>query len=553
MEYNDIQNKQNKYICYTISNLKPKKNMKKMVLILLALMSINSWAQPLVRTHVETGDVEGVLNGDALALYKAIPYAAPPVKNLRWREPQPAKAWEGTRKCDQWGPWIPQPSRRDGTKPVMSEDCLYLSVTTPATRKDEQLPVMVWIHGGGFQTEHYAQYDWSNLAKKGLVVVCIEYRAGVLGFMAHPELTKESKNGHSGNYGLLDQVYALKWIQRNIASFGGDPQKVTIFGESAGGMSVATLCSSPLAKGLFRAAICQSGGSMSPYADYRKSHVVNASQKGAEQQGIKFQKFLGKKSLKQLRQMDALSLAGDSVGFYDFWPCVDGYVIAGDQYRQYERGDYNDVPVMIMTNSDEGALWAWPMPVDQYKKYVEQTFEKFAPEVMKLYPGNNTDETYTSYGDLFRDTAFGWPSYAWACLQSKTGKSPVYAAYLSQPSRFSNVGGKKRHGVSHVDDLYYINEQFRKKNKKGRFNIELALSEIMQMYWVNFAKTMNPNAPGLPYWPSFDKDKPTTMEFCNGASLINVPNREQMELMQRFYDWKRGETERERAGKNSSK
>ena len=211
------------------------------VLFVFCSWGFNLHAQPLVATHVETGDVEGVVDGGDLAIYKAIPYAAPPVGDLRWKEPQPAKPWTGVLKADQFGPWPPQPSRPGLTPEMMSEDCLYLAIATPAKSTKDNLPVMVWIHGGGFQTEHYAGDLWTSLARRGVVAVSIEYRTGALGFMAHPELTKESPTGHSGNYGLLDQIYALKWVQRNIANFGGDPSKMTIFGESAGAISCSIL------------------------------------------------------------------------------------------------------------------------------------------------------------------------------------------------------------------------------------------------------------------------------------------------------------------------
>ena len=335
--------------------------MKRLISTLFVVFAVftamNAQEQPLLKTHVETGDVEGVLDG-TLAVYKAIPYAAPPVGNLRWKAPQPAQPWEGVRVCDQFGPMPPQPTRPGRTADMMSEDCLYLGIATPATSANDRLPVMVWIHGGGFQTEWYGGDLWKYLAQRGVVIVSVEYRTGALGFMAHPELTKENKEGHSGNYGLLDQIFALQWVQRNITNFGGDPSKVTIAGESAGAISCSMLCASPLAKGLFHGAISQSGGSFAPWHDAPRALGMDASQKGAEQQGLEFQKHLKKKNLKQLRQMDAMALCDGNVGFAGFWPCVDGYVITDDQYRLYERGEYNDVPVIVMTNSDEGALFS---------------------------------------------------------------------------------------------------------------------------------------------------------------------------------------------------
>ena len=264
--------------------------MKKILFLLVfGLMGLTAdmLALPLLKTHVETGDVEGVAD-ESLAVYKAIPYAAPPVGELRWKAPQPAKAWEGVRLCDTFGPLPPQPTRPDRKADTMSEDCLYLGIATPAKSAADRLPVMVWIHGGGFQTEWYGGDLWRHLALRGVVIVSVEYRTGALGFMAHPELTKEDPNGHSGNYGILDQIFALQWVQRNITNFGGDPTNVTIFGESAGAISCSILCASPLAKGLFHRCISQSGGSFAPWSDKPRSLGLDASQKGAEQQGLDF-------------------------------------------------------------------------------------------------------------------------------------------------------------------------------------------------------------------------------------------------------------------------
>ena len=506
-----------------------------------AIVMVADAQEPLLRTHVETGDVEGVLEG-GLAVYKAIPYAAPPVGNLRWRAPQPAKAWEGVRKCDTFGPLPPQPTRPGRTADMMSEDCLYLGIATPAKSANEKLPVMVWIHGGGFQTEWYGGDLWKLLAQRGVVIVSVEYRTGALGFMAHPELSKEDPDGHSGNYGLLDQICALQWVQRNIVHFGGDPSKVTIFGESAGAISCSMLCASPLAKGLFHGCISQSGGSFAPWSDNPRSLGLDASQKGAEKQGLAFQQHLKKKSLKQLRQMDAMSLCDGNVGFGGFWPCVDGYVICDDQYRLYERGEYNDVPVIVMTNSDEGALFTPPtVKAEDYRQSATRMFGDFADEALKVYPCRTDEEAWHANGDTFRDLGFAWPSYAWVNLQSKTGKSPAYAAYLAQPSTMSFSQNPLRRGVAHADDIMYLNGQF--LAQADQYPAEAAVSEMIQQYWVNFAKTGNPNGAGLPYWPSFNETKPTTMQFSNGASLIMRPNREQIDFIDRFMKAKREQAE----------
>lgn len=519
--------------------------MKKRIFFIGACLalSIQMMAQPLVRTHIEAGDIEGVLDGQDLAVYKAVPYAAPPVGELRWRAPQPVEPWVGVKHTTDFGPWPPQPKSKYGDGyAVMNEDCLYLSVVTPATKTDERLPVMVWIHGGGFQTEWYGNNIWKNLAHRGVVTVSVEYRTGALGFMAHPELTKEG-NGHSGNYGLLDQIFALQWVQRNISAFGGDPQKVTIFGESAGSFSVSMLCGSPLTKGLFRAAIAQSGALFYPTDEKRVWHVTNHSQKGAEQQGLAFQKHIKARSLKALRKMSAEQLTGDEAGFYGFWPCVDGYVIADDQYRLYEQGSYNDVPVIVMSNSDEGCMFSYERPLDEYISYIQEKAGKFSDEMLKLYPARTNEETFFSFADLWRDVAYAWPAYTWARLQTKSGKSPVYLGYLSHWMRPTLTHNPHRRGASHGDELFFLEDRIRKLNKKNRYDTEQAMSEVMQQYWVNFAKTMNPNAPGLPYWPAFKDGKPSTMEFNRGFRVIDEPNQNLMDFWDRFFEWKRGETE----------
>jgi para-nitrobenzyl esterase len=272
---------------------------------------------------------------------------------------------------------------------------------------------------------------------------------------------------------------------------------------------------------------------------------MDASQKGAEQQGLAFQKHLKKKNIKQMRKLSAMELCDGNVGFSGFWPCVDGYVICDDQYRLYERGEYNDVPVIVMTNSDEGALFApGNIKAEDYQKTARGIFGSFADEAMKVYPGNTDDEAWHAFGDAFRDMGFAWPSFAWVSLQAKTGKSAAYAAYLAQPSKRSFSQDPRRKGVAHADDIMYLNNEF--IGQPDKYPHEAAVAEILQQYWVNFAKTGNPNGKGLPYWPTFDAAQPTTMQFSNGASLIMVPNRDKIDFVDRFYKAMREETEMSR-------
>ena len=502
--------------------------MKTIIIItLLALFGMTGQAQPLLKTNVETGDVEGVLDGTDLAVYKAIPYAAPPVGDLRWKAPQPAKPWKGVLKADKVAKWPPQPEKSYVKYDMMSEDCLYLSVATPAKSTKEALPVMVFIHGGAFRTEHYGGDLWQNLARRGVVAVSVEYRAGALGFLALADLAKEA-DGHSGNYGILDQIFALQWVQRNIRNFGGDPSKVTIFGESAGAISCHILCASPLAKGLFRACISQSGAMMSP------TNVVN--QELAQLYGGMFMNQLKKNSIAEMRQMDAKDLTGNDVNFQLCLPIVDGYVIPEPVGDLYQKGNYNDVPVLIMYNSDEGAADIDSVSVEVYNQQLSQLPGQWADSAKAAYPGATAEERLFSLRDFTRDVGFGWPAYAWATQQKLTGKSPVYAAYLAQKSDTTVYAKGNRRGAAHADDMMYLKGAFDHVAKK--YPQEKRVSDLMQQYWVNFAKTGgNPNGKGLPHWPVFEEGKPTVMQFQNGASLIETPNKEHIMLIDGFMKY----------------
>ena len=503
-----------------------KQKLFMMVCGLMTAMTVG--AQPLLKTHVETGDVEGVLEDGGIACCYAIPYAAPPVGDLRWKAPQPAKPWEGVLKAETVGKWPPQPEKSYVKYDMMSEDCLNLSVVTPAKSVDEKLPVMVFIHGGGFQTESYGGTLWQSLACRGVVAVSIEYRAGALGFMAHGELAKEDPEGHSGNYGLLDQIFALQWIQRNISNFGGDPSKVTIFGESAGAMSCHILCASPLAKGLFRACISESGAWMSPM------NVIN--QQMAQMIGGMFMNGLKKSSVAEMRQMDAKELTGTGVNFQGNMPIVDGYVVPEPVYALYEKGAYNDVPVLIMHNSDEGAVEFDSVSVEMFNQQLGSLPNHWGDSAKAVYPGNTPMERLYSLRNLVRDVNFGWPAYQWATLQTKTGKSPVYMAYLAQNSEKTVYAKGNRRGAAHADDIMYLDGRFDKEADK--YPQEKMVGDLMQQYWVNFAKTGgDPNGEGLPKWTVYDEQKPSVMQFKDGAALVPLPNKEKILLIDRFMQY----------------
>ncbi len=513
--------------------------MKKILaFVAVALMGIVTVNAQITRTTVAQGELEGVAE-NGFGSFKAIPYAQPPVGKLRWKAPVPLEKWEGVYKTDKYAPMPAQQTRpRPGQEgPGWSEDCLYINVLTPAKSVDEKLPVMVWIHGGGFATGSYAQ-NGTAMASNGVVFASIAYRTGLLGFLAHPELTKESENGVSGNYGLLDQILALRWIKDNIAAFGGDPDNITIFGESAGAIAVSMLCSSPLAKGLFNRAISQSGGNFCPVDSVRNSNNGIRDLKGAEAYGLELQKRFGAKNLKELRKMSPEVWIGDrqSTNVGGLWPTVDGYVLPDDQYTMYENGNYNDVDVLIGTNSDEGSMFVRPSSVEDYVAEIRHDFGEYADKILEAYPATTEEETYTSRSDIFRETAFAWPTYVWADLQQKTGDSNVYVYFFDQTGGFSFGPGPSR-GAGHAADLAYVFGSFRNNADP----LTKSVSDMMISYWTNFAKTGNPNGEGLPYWPQFEAGKKSVMMIKDGGHVIEHPNMDKINVIDEYYRWKRGE------------
>lgn len=504
---------------------------RKLFFAIVALgMAMTANAQ-LLRTHVAQGEIEGELF-EGFALYKAIPYAEAPVGNLRWKAPVPKAPWQGVYKAEKWGdrPIQTVDPNQNGGDLGMSEDCLYLSVETPAKSKDERLPVFVNIHGGGFSTGSYSGTQ-ESFVREGIVYCSIEYRLGALGFMAHPELSKESKDGISGNYGIYDQICALQWIHDNIAAFGGDPEKVTICGESAGGISVSILCASPLCKGLFRAAISESGSSFCPVMTGESAPAgSNATRyyKSSEKLGLDFQKRCGAKNLKQLRKVSGEELLKQTQG-WEFWPVVDGKAITGDLYELYQKGEYNDVDVIMGYNSDEGSLFVYQMTMDGYKA-AAQKYGDAAEKLMEAYPATNDKEAQYAVQDIFRDTAFGWGTWAWANLQSKTGKKNVYMYYFDQVSQNSILKFPLK-GATHVAEMPFIYGW----NWGPMTDIDTHMAQIMPQYWINFIKNGNPNADGLPFWTTYKQDEPTVMHMHNGFQLTKAPNQKQMDFWEALF------------------
>ena len=518
-------------------------NLFKILFSLLVLTFGCSTDKPVIVVSVEGGKVEGVAENN-ITVFKGIPFAQPPVGDLRWKAPQPVKKWEGVLKADKYAPACPQMKLKYAgfVPPPTSEDCLYLNVWTPAKSSGEKLPVMVWIYGGGFAmgATSVPLYSGEQLAKMGVIVVSIAYRVGPLGFMAHPELTAEASNKVSGNYGLLDQIEGLKWVQKNIRAFGGDPSKVTIFGESAGAESVSILAASPLTKGLFRGAISESGGSFSPVKSARVPDCMQLM-KGAENLGVEFMKRMGASNIEELRKLSPDKWLEDPMAqMGGFLPVSDGYVIAGDQYKLYEEGKFNDVAVIIGTNSDEGSMFVRAIPADQYLQYAGAHFGPVSDKILKLYPVDSLTGTYRPLADIFRDVVFAWPSWSWAKLQTKTGKSKVFVYYFDEfKMQPMYPGGPMPAGAAHGSELAYVFGHLEQNPDAKVSDEQKLLSEQMAKYWTNFAKKLDPNGEGLPQWPVFAEDKPTTLYFQGSPHVGPTPNLEKLKGLDEYFTWKR--------------
>lgn len=503
--------------------------------------------------HTQNGLVQGTAK-DGVTVYLGIPFAAPPVGDLRWQAPHPGPIWKGVREADKFAPGcaqIPIVNRALGLDPIpVSEDCLYLNIWTPAKSASDRLPVMVWIYGGGFIGGGTAigQYNGTNLAKKGVILVSVGYRLGPFGFLAHPELTAE-QHGHSGNYGLMDQIAGLRWVKRNIAAFGGDPNRVTIFGESAGGISVSMLAASPLAKGLFQGAISESGGSFAPARLDDESGENVPPLALAEKNGAAFLTKLGATSIASGRKlsMDQV-LKGVGPGLSSgFWPDFDGYVLLGDQYKLYKAGKYNDTPILIGTNSDEGALFVAKTTMKDYEASVHKGYGEHADKILAAYPVGNSDATaLRSARDLSRDAIFGWGTWSWARLQAKTGKGKVFVYRFSHRPNYPDAPQFKDWGAAHGAEIAYVFGNF--SQGMPATDADKGVSEEVSSYWVNFAKTGDPNGAGLPMWPPFTNAKAQYMQLNDPSKAIPVPNLAQLKVLDGYFAWRRTQAAQASAG-----
>jgi para-nitrobenzyl esterase len=507
-------------------------------LALFLTVAIDVIAQTNNQVTVENGILEGTREaGSPLLIFRGVPFAAPPVGELRWKEPQPVKNWEGVRKADRFG-------NKPMQKPIfgdmgfrsldMSEDCLYLNVWTPSKTMKEKMPVLVYFYGGGLAAGDGSEprYDGETLAKKGIVVVTLNYRLGIFGFFAHPELTKESPNHSSGNYGYLDQHAALLWVKKNIDKFGGDPNHVTIAGESAGSISVSVQMTSPLSKDLIVGAIGESGAAINPT-------LPSIPLAEAEKVGAGFAETIKRGSLKELRAMSATELldAAYTPGQTRTatTPTIDGYFLPKTLPQIFEAGQQAHIPILVGWNSAEvpyQVVMKGDAPtLENYKKAVNALYQDKAEQVLKLYPAASDAEVIKAATELSSDRFIVYSTWKWADLQAKTGGKPVYRYVFSRirPAMSAAMGNAKPGlaggvikdasakpapaapapvGASHASEIEYALGNLASNKVYDWTPDDYKVSATMVDYFANFIKTGNPNGKGLPQWDAITSNSP---------------------------------------------
>ncbi|MEH6912238.1 MAG: carboxylesterase family protein [Oceanicoccus sp.] len=529
--------------------------------------SSNTSDSPIV--SVRSGQLRGLVNNTtATVAYRGIPYAAAPVGNRRWMPPVSADAWPGVRKAFEHGPGCVQPiagelgfidMMMDGAgmsswrKTVVrwgiklsapanfSEDCLTLSVYAPAI-PTRPLPVMVWYHGGGhkFGAGDATNYDGSALAEREVIVVSINYRLGILGFLAHPKLTAESANNSSGNYGTLDQIQALIWVKDNIAAFGGDPNNVLIFGESAGAHSVGQIMASPLSRGLIHKAIAQSGIGTHQYTPLRSS---GGAWKSAEEQGVEFASSIGVEGSDQVLRLRAMSAEELVVAFEKTphldalsHPVVDGWVMPKSTAATFAAGEQAQIPFMIGTNADEGTLLGpligspfvkrspGPTSPEDYEAMIRDVYPDEASVILDYYPVVSNDDLFDGINTLLGDHLFGMQAWFAANETARHGV-PTWLYFFTRTSPAENQWA----GAYHASEIPFVFN-----NPFPLFPVNTfddALTNQIMTYWTNFAKRGNPNQPGMPAWPRFQPVDPQEMELGERVGMRPVERREKYEAL----------------------
>ena len=491
--------------------------------------------------RLDSGQISG-LQQDGTWTYLGIPYAKPPVGNLRWKPPEPTQKWSGARECINFGPSCPQ-APSDEQVGRTSEDCLYLNVWTPAKSSSEKLPVMVWIHGGAFAEGSGSEplYNGHNLSKQGVVMVTINYRLGPFGFLAYPALSKESPHGVSGNYGLMDQVQALKWVKKNIAAFGGNPANVTIFGESAGAMSVDILLAIPQSKGLLNRAIAESGpqwhfGFLPPISDLREAEKTGgqlATALGCSSAADPLAAMRTKTSDELITAWGWTEQKISPPTGPQFFPVVDGWLLPGQLTTLLEEGKQHAVPIIIGSNKDDGTVFGELAGLNketaaQYESLIQSNAGDSAPEVLKMFPAGTDAQVPTAQSNLMTQMDFAsFPRFVAGTVAKTKARAFLYQFTRVPPTK---MGAQL--GAFHGSELPYVFGNM--ETSLGYDQTDLDLSKAIMGYWTRFAKTGNPNGGGQIEWPSYgpgDQNLTLGDQITTNSGLYKA----QIDLAERIY------------------
>lgn len=486
-------------------------------LIFILFLAFTAAHAQIDTVRVEGGVLIGLSDKNSeVVAYKGIPYAAPPVGQLRWQVPHLVSDWDGVIKADEFGPACMQYPPERGSfyqkefypeQEPQSEDCLYLNVWTAATSTDEKRPVMLWIHGGAFSqgSGSLPTFNGQAFAQKGVVLVTINYRLGIFGLFAHPDLSGESRHEASGNYGLLDQVAALRWVQNNIEAFGGDPGNVTVFGQSSGAGNINKLMASPLTEGLFHRAILQSGS----------AYVFGGTQRleQAEEKGEAFLKEHRLASVDQLRGWSASKLLSEGKT-YAFRPNIDGWILPDEVQLLFERGLQHRMPILAGSTADEGSTLFGPkLDAEMFRKIIRKSHGSEAEDFLSLYPHQTDQQARDSFNRAWADE-MAWGAHTLARVHGKTTGCKAYLYYFNRvpPGR-----GSERYGAYHSSEIAYIFNTLDAVDRPwtGR---DRTLADTMLSYWVSFAADGDPNGRGLAQWPPYDSKQRKVLEFGNELS-----------------------------------